>query len=911
MIGPRLAGIPNDHVIAELAAFPFSSEESFALALTSLDHDLNENTAKLWRKAEDAMLRSFPGFSVDEAVAIRDQLWFDHPSAAPQPMHRYLQRTAQLFLERRGARAVPVPRRGFWNSDMEPARHSAVSRRAWRWISFALPQDLLLAALGTPDSIPTVVDSISPRLANHLRDQGFAEVHLHGAAGLSFSLLWSGAVAQIADPETRADSFQSPGACFRGGKDLGPWLLRAAIGRYTLAAFLTYQRYTGSFLEFFRDILPLALNQSSPHWILLFLKSCLDELLGARLTGLDHASLQTMYRQITRLPLRRWILARKSEKDGLSDPYLLHSIDPLSEFFPMQGSLSPTPEMRFLATAMEYLKRREERRESDRVFEIIFWQVVRIRALFYRHVVQRPMIPGLQWFLRHYERMRDARRPLRIGRFAAAAHAAGWKQGLRSLEFRTAPEDSLTKNLRDVDHWVRDSHILAPQQTESTQSPTHQLEFGIVFHISRSRGQKSTKGVPPSLERGSNADPSTSENSNNTTGYRFAHYYKRERQKAIALASMLERFPASLLVVRALDACTDELGVPTWVIAPLFRYIRCVADAASARLAEMFGWSVPSLRMTAHAGEDFPHLLTGLRATDEAIRRFEIRPGDRIGHAIALGLDPHDWAQKAGLVPVRREVRLFDLVWEWSWASREGALITSGRSRQVEHEITRLSELIFGRPYPPYDLQRLMNNLHDERMLKAVGFCDGLVYPSALSDESPEGLLLRYLTSRDTFLRGQIVEWVDPNSERSVLEEIQSSIRRRLGEAGIAVEVNPSSNLLIGDFTDLTRHPLWRLYPPRPIPDTPPVSICIGSDDPLTFATSLPEEYQFVFDSLLIAGLSDEEALRWVDRVRQCGLEHRFTLQIPDEITGPGSPLAGGRLTSLHLPPMENVPLPP
>ena len=67
---------------------------------------------------------------------------------------------------------------------------------------------------------------------------------------------------------------------------------------------------------------------------------------------------------------------------------------------------------------------------------------------------------------------------------------------------------------------------------------------------------------------------------------------------------------------------------------------------------------------------------------------------------------------------------------------------------------------------------------------------------------------------------------------------------------------------MTGDLSDLKSHPLWRLRPPIPIDGVPPVSICIGSDDPVVFSTDLRQEYQRVFDALITAGLSNEQAER-------------------------------------------------
>lgn len=52
----------------------------------------------------------------------------------------------------------------------------------------------------------------------------------------------------------------------------------------------------------------------------------------------------------------------------------------------------------------------------------------------------------------------------------------------------------------------------------------------------------------------------------------------------------------------------------------------------------------------------------------------------------------------------------------------------------------------------------------------------------------------------------------------------------------------------------------------------------VGSDDPLVFICTLPGEYQLLFDSLVLAGLTDAEAMKWLDDVRRTGLERSFTV---------------------------------
>src|ERR1044071_6709687 len=97
MSSARLTGIPMDHVQAEVAAFPLASEAAFTLGPTELQHDLGGETAALWRQAENAWLAHFPGYSLDEVVALRDRLWFRDGHSVP--LHRYLKQLAGMFLE--------------------------------------------------------------------------------------------------------------------------------------------------------------------------------------------------------------------------------------------------------------------------------------------------------------------------------------------------------------------------------------------------------------------------------------------------------------------------------------------------------------------------------------------------------------------------------------------------------------------------------------------------------------------------------------------------------------------------------------------------------------------------------------------------------------------------------------------
>ena len=224
----------------------------------------------------------------------------------------------------------------------------------------------------------------------------------------------------------------------------------------------------------------------------------------------------------------------------------------------------------------------------------------------------------------------------------------------------------------------------------------------------------------------------TSPDVGNPSGFRFARFYLQQRREAQALVGVLRGFPLALRTFRGIDLCTDEAGVPIWVMAPLMRWVREAGQAAAALLRDRGIESVPPLRTTVHAGEDFVHLLTGLRRLDEAIRHLGLEEGDRIGHGMALGLDPTTWFGRIGRVVQTREERLLDLVWEWDFYAKSHADVGSGRLSYLRSNIARLGEHVFGETVTPEDLVHLIRALHCERELKGQGFPAGV-------DAGPQG----------------------------------------------------------------------------------------------------------------------------------------------------------------------------
>ena len=115
--------------------------------------------------------------------------------------------------------------------------------------------------------------------------------------------------------------------------------------------------------------------------------------------------------------------------------------------------------------------------------------------------------------------------------------------------------------------------------------------------------------------------------------------------------------------VRGLDVAGDENLWKIEVFAPMLRWLRRGLRPLPADALPTLGF-----HLSVHAGEDYAHPVSGMRHIDETVQFCEMHDGDRLGHALALGIAPAQWAERQGdmLLPV--DEHLDNLVWLWHYA---------------------------------------------------------------------------------------------------------------------------------------------------------------------------------------------------------------------------------------------------
>ncbi len=117
--------------------------------------------------------------------------------------------------------------------------------------------------------------------------------------------------------------------------------------------------------------------------------------------------------------------------------------------------------------------------------------------------------------------------------------------------------------------------------------------------------------------------------------------------------------------LRGLDVAGDETKWPIEVFAPALRWLRKTHLSQGRAKGPVL-----SPHLSIHAGEDYAHVLSGIRHIDETVRFCEMTTGDRLGHALALGITPQQWFSRHGEALLDVDEHFDNLVWAWNAATR-------------------------------------------------------------------------------------------------------------------------------------------------------------------------------------------------------------------------------------------------
>ncbi|EIZ1353381.1 hypothetical protein V4T56_003320 [Vibrio vulnificus] len=341
------------------------------------------------------------------------------------------------------------------------------------------------------------------------------------------------------------------------------------------------------------------------------------------------------------------------------------------------------------------------------------------------------------------------------------------------------------------------------------------------------------------------------------------------------LFDLLSKYPSLREIITGIDAAANELEAPPEVFAPLYR--RCKSQGLS--------------NATYHVGEDFEHLLSGIRAIYEAITFLELTAGDRLGHATAIGIDPQYWLD---LMPEQlflprgqyledllflRKIALSDPSSALPLAKLEARILSTASDIFVDSfTLSALNSFFDYRNLEPSVVKASRENQD------SFNYQFGHLNNEYLLSQRVEGSVQNLLYKRwfDKRVLDKYSERIEiPLSMFSYKEllEAQQYVQKLVSEKHVVLETLPTSNVRISHYNSVKEHHVfrWLGVPNRALKGDSPMMVALGSDDPGIFATDMRNEFYHVFGTLVEHfEYSVNDALELTSRLNENGRVYHF-----------------------------------
>ena len=562
----------------------------------------------------------------------------------------------------------------------------------------------------------------------------------------------------------------------------------------------------------------------------------------------------------------------------------------MQEIFHVPDVLHTSDELIFLFYGMKYLgeyRKRQESKTSENEKRIIqcFLQYIRIKNYVFGCTVQKKNVRGLDYFQKEYYE-KDSKLSKFYGAVSGSLNhkkdkVAYWEQAMRKqfynqnlkkIEFRASindKEDGFQKDVKDFLeaylNVIREDYCR--KDNESYQVYRTFPRVGLVYHLLKKK--------------------------DSTVPYKCFLDGMEEKEK-LQFGVLEEKYVNQIRIMRSLrnrvsgldryivgiDAASLENATPIWVFAKAYKEAR---DSSIEKVG--YGTNrIQSLRFTFHAGEDFRHILSGLRRIDETVTYLKFHAGDRIGHGTALGILPEQWRRQNPFVVLPRSEALDNYVWAYYMLSQGTVECNSTLIAYLEGKVYELAKGIYGKE------QNISLQVLIEGYLKMFDTEEGSYDKCAEAEDVGFCKEVRDDTCSDIFWNGEkialarhckkfLTEMECPihyevtKQDIQITEMLQKILCQKLSRKGIVVEVNPSSNVAIGEVDKITENQIYRLNRPG---GEDIVMVCINSDDPMVFHTNVSNELAYIYYGMLYSGVSRETALEWIDKTRECGIKSSF-----------------------------------
>jgi adenosine deaminase len=384
---------------------------------------------------------------------------------------------------------------------------------------------------------------------------------------------------------------------------------------------------------------------------------------------------------------------------------------------------------------------------------------------------------------------------------------------------------------------------------------------------------------------------------------------KKVRQESIAIIDLMRSSSNVSQRLFGIDAAASELDTRPEVFAQAFRFLKN-HESLGRHDHLKSNHSNNRLGATYHCGEDFLDLVDGLRAIDEAILFLNLTKGDRLGHALALGVEVQKYYEfKHRLLMLPKQDVLDNVVW----------LLEKYTKYEIQgfRKLITFLEETYERLFSELYVNKFEVNIKSTWQVYADAWKlrgdDPLIYKRNSKQSQSISNWNSFNTSRsiaDSIRFNEDVKFLyhsyhfDPNvkvegrkiMQFQVTQEyinlvkiVQDKFLYDVSRKELGIECNPSSNYLIGTFGKYVQHPIKRFFNSgltlknNELGKSPQALVSINTDDQGVFGTSLENEYAIMYKALEkeldLDGnpiYNQTMIIDWLDRIRKMGIEMSF-----------------------------------
>ena len=845
--------------------------------------------------------------------------------------------------------------KAIWDRDILKSQNSPQRIEAWHSLLQRIPESLLLscysvcmvetedlnyakkrnACFGMLQRFGDTIH-IADAMLDRQFEKGLAETHLHANASRSFDLIWEIALDMAVSGQTPLSRNHDLVYRTEIQKQIDcEETLEAAILRAVLASFLKSGESS------LREYLQGHWNENNLCFTRQLIKA-LDLLSGGNVVVGAFSSA---------------VSRPKPFLEALSDAtseYLPHILQLPSELYLVDVGLA---ERCFMAWSILYITQStREKGYADTGFTASFLYYLRLKHKFYRNRIQDSKSKGLSYFQKFYRISTDTGYHAADTALLQIFYTALRDKRVIKTELRFVPpiskyqsfafaEREITASLKEqLELFIR-QHLYAiitlygndsqdsqrklfekretyskrwnqalffirqgrsgvlknllEQQYSVNLESVHPHRLGVLFHFIKMGEANEKASFFLNRQTGSQQDK--------YAAFSFGKARFQYQAAVHAIRQLRQNCPAVGNLVIGLDAASLELRTEPWVFAPAFRYAR---EPEVVLQYQSFGQSDGKQRLlgiTYHVGEEFHHPLSGLRHISEAVSFFKMHSGDRLGHALALGIDIDYWFHNHRMTSMPCIEWMEDCLWAWETAvsmSEPNGL--SSFTKFLETEILFCANSIYGtlngisvkklcdayrsKTLDYANLREIERRWEQKNVGKSIDCLredqNRSYYPCALQafpDRefwwSEDALAMSYHSSYfKNRMSNEIMREVTLQ-EIDLTKQLQSLLRKMISENGIILEENPSSNAVIGEMDGVMSHPICNLRSKDSHDSI--VIASINTDDPSVFNSNVANEHALIYFALLHHGYSVEESLQIMNEIREAGISSSFLSDAP------------------------------